>query len=367
MDDKHDPSMQPFSGATFDDGVGLLSNSSQNRVRIATAVSPPAYYQGLHSRGNSSFDIGESPYDVTEPPTPQKERGGPSGPSSATSMLRKLTTKVNPMSRAHFRSTKRSQGRQYATLEEGDYDSPTVDLSSLEGMGWELTDMSGQGETNLQGQQTQYAPTKPTGGKPAFKDFVDKRRSVGEGMRDIGVQLRRDPTKLVRRSSAQRNGNSSGIDRTKTVREFGQNLAQEKNMIVEVEEPVDLSVLEGGQPDNRASQMFDNSQMTARNSMMAQETKSYFFPEDPDIPNWKPWSMSQAYILALIALALGLAGFQEYLYQRSQKEAKNGGGLLAFNQVAEISIWDFFAWKCECLDVAHARTHAQWEALLTRL
>lgn len=348
MGDKHIPSMRPLSGAAFDDDVGLLSNSTSPGMRLTTAVSPPSYYRGLHSRGNSSIDVGESPYDVIEPPTPQKGKGGSFGPSSASSMLRKLTTKVNPMSRSNFRTMKRSQGRQYETLEEGETDTPGVDLSSLEGMGWELTDMSGHDAANLQGQQTEYAPSRPTSGKPAFREFVDKRRSVGEGMRDIGVQLRRDPTKLIRRSSAQRNGNSSGIDRTKTVREFGQNLAQEKNMIVEVEEPVDLSVLEGGQPDNRVSQIFDNN-MSARNSVMPQETKSYFFPEDPDIPNWKPWSMSSAYILALTALALGLAGFQEYLCQRSMREAKKGGGILAFNEVSEISLWDFFAWKCGCL------------------
>lgn len=344
--------MRPLSAATFDDNVGLLSHNDSAGPRMTTAISPPSYYRGVHSRGNSSIDIGESPYDeIIEPSTPQKEHRGFSGPSSASSMLRKLTTKVNPMSRAHFRTMKRSQGRRYATLDEDndDVDTPVVDLSSLEGLGWELTDMSNQGgtDTNLQDQQTEYAPSKPQSGKPAFREFVDKRRSVGEGMRDIGVQLRRDPTKVLRRGTAQRNGSSSGIDRTKTVREFGQNLAQEKKMIVEVEEPVDLSVLEGGQPDNRASTFFDS--MTARNSVVAQETKSYFFPEDPDVPNWKPWSMSAGYILSLTALALGLAGFQEYLCQKSVQEARTGGGLLAFNNVSEISTWDFFAWKCESL------------------
>jgi hypothetical protein len=163
-------------------------------------------------------------------------------------------------------------------------------------------------------------------------------------MKDVGVQLRRDHTKLGRRPTDTGEGRSTGIDRTKTVRDFGQNLASEKNVIVEVEEAVDLSVLEGGQPDNRASHYFESTPL--RTSLTTpQETKSYFFPEDPDVPNWKPISMSRPYILALTALALGLAGFQEYLYQKSNTLKQQESGILAFNKVANISTWDFFAWK----------------------
>ncbi len=116
-------------------------------------------------------------------------------------------------------------------------------------------------------------------------------------------------------------------------------------MIVEVEEVVDLSTFEGGQLDNRRSQTFET--MSMRQTVMPQETKSYFFPEDPDIPNWKPWSMRSWYILALMALALGLAGFQEFLCQRSFTKAREKSGILEFNAVADISTWDFFAWKCK--------------------
>jgi hypothetical protein len=135
------------------------------------------------------------------------------------------------------------------------------------------------------------------------------------------------------------------LDRAKTVRQFGQTLAQEKKMIVEIEEVVDLSSLEGGQPDNRGSRAFET--MSVRQSIMPQETKSYYFPEDPDIPNWKPFSMSSVYILLLMALAITLAGVQEYLCQKSIQRAKENSGLIAFNKVSEISTWDFFAWKCK--------------------
>ncbi|KIX03280.1 uncharacterized protein Z518_06832 [Rhinocladiella mackenziei CBS 650.93] len=335
---------RPLPNATIGDNVGLLNSNDPPGTTTTTTTSTmesSSYYRGRHSRGNS----GDDSYELMEPPTPTKARRLSSGPSSASSMFRRLTTKISGTSRSNFRSTKRSQGRQYATLDDNDANlAAPVDISSLEGMGWELTDMSSSDTARLQDEQTEYVRPHQGSGKPDFRSFVEKRRSVGEGMRDIGVQLRRDPTKVARRPSDEpRSAQSTGIDRTKTVREFGRSLAQEKNIIVEVEEAIDLSSLEGGQTDQRRTQTFES--MSMHQSMMPQETKSYYFPEDPDIPNWKPWSMSSVYILSLMALALGLAGFQEYLCQWSQKTVRQKSGILAFNQVADISLWDFFAWK----------------------
>ena len=341
-------------GAVVADNVGLLNGKDPPGMEM------PPYYRGRHSRGNSrderlrSIDETDTMqydgFEMVDPPTsPSKTRRLSSGsPSTASSMLRRLTTKISPMNRAHFHSTKGSQGQRYATLGDGGYtDSAVVDISSLEGLGWEMTDMSNPDTRHLHDDQTEYfSPAGGISGKPDFRSFVNKRHTLGEGMRDIGVQLRRDPTKLVRRSTGEPiNGQSSGVDRSRTVRELGQSLAQERNIIVEVEEAVDLSSLEGGQRGNRANQTFET--MPMRHSVMPQETKSYFFPEDPDIPNWRPLSMRSAYILSLMALALGLAGFQEFLCQRSLKLAKKNSGILEFNQVADISTWDFFAWKCQ--------------------
>ncbi|EXJ87948.1 hypothetical protein A1O1_04875 [Capronia coronata CBS 617.96] len=387
-DDRGYSVLRPLPSVAVGDKVGLLSSKDAPGTRItSTAIEPSSYYRGRHSRGNSrderlrSIDESDSMRDVAfemmEPSMPSKARRPSAGPSSsASSMLRRLTTKYAPLSRSNLRSTgKRSHGRHYATLGDGDVDqgavAAAVDISSLEGMGWELTDLSNPDADAdahpalLQDIGTAYVPPSQRRGgsnnksmdKPGFRSFVDKRRSVGEGMRDIGVQLRRDPTKVVRKHSsgagegAARNASTStGIDRSKTVRDFGQNLAQEKNMIVEVEEVVDLSSLDGGgrgQFDIRGSSQMTES-MSMRNSssvLLPQRTKSYFFPEDPDIPNWKPWSMKSVYILSLMVLAFALAGFQEYLCQRSLRSARRDSGLLAFNSVADISTWDFFAWK----------------------
>lgn len=347
----------------MEDEVRLLGGKApQVTERTATAMEPLSYHRGPPLAGSFRGDrlrsidetesMQETSYDLVEPPPPVKPRSLIPGPPSASSMLRRLTTKYAPISRPHFRSTKKTRGREYATLDDAETDQPTmVDLSTIAGLGWEMTDMSDPDAVDLKDNDTRYVPPTPSSRKPDFRSFVHKRHSVGEGMRDIGVQLRRDPTKVVRKpTSDAQNAESTGVqlDRAKTVRKFGQNLAQEKKTIVEIEEVVDLSSLEGGQPDNRASRSFED--MSTRYSVMPQETKSYYFPEDPDIPNWKPFSMSSIYILSLMGIAIVLAGIQEYLCQRSMKRAAANSGLLAFDSVNELSTPDFFAWKCEYID-----------------
>ncbi|OAP59425.1 hypothetical protein AYL99_06723 [Fonsecaea erecta] len=350
--EQDDLGSMPLSNSSILDHVELLRGKGSPGVSATVGGMQSGPYYRRHSRGHSgdeqlkSIDetqiVRDESYDMVEPVTPTKARRFSSGQSAATSMLRRLTTKINPMSRGTFRSTKRSQGREYATLDDGeDGAAATVDLSSLEGMGWELTDLSNSDTARLHDDDTGYVSVTPKGGKPDFRGFVQKRASVGDGMKKVGVQLRRDPSRIVRRGTSH--GDSSSIDRSKTVRDLGQDLAQKKNMIVEVEEIVDLSTLDGGHSENRQSRTFEA--MSMRQSVLPHETKSYFFPEDPDIPNWKPSSMRSWYIGSLIALALGLAGFQEYLCQRSFRSVREHSGILAFNAVAEISTWDFFAWK----------------------
>ncbi|KAJ9610848.1 hypothetical protein H2200_005625 [Cladophialophora chaetospira] len=352
--DEYHLGSRPLAGTAVPDNVELLDHKgSPGNLNDTSAMEPASHYR-RHSRGHSgderlrSIDENESmreeQFEMVEPPSPLKVRRPSIGQSAATSMLRRLTTKIKPMSRAAFKSTKRSRGQAYASLEDGDHGpGAAVDLSSLEGLGWELTDLSNPEGAPVEDSDTAYV-SPATSRKPDFRSFVDKRTSVGYGMKNIGVQLKRDPTRVVRRGTGDSRSAAGSVERSKTVKDFGQNLAQEKNMIVEVEELVDLSTFEGGgHLDNRSSQNFER--MSTRQSVMPQETKSYFFPEDPDIPNWKPWSMHSWYILALMAIALGLAGFQEFLCQKSFKKAQENSGILEFNAVAEISTWDFFAWK----------------------
>jgi len=128
--------------------------------------------------------------------------------------------------------------------------------------------------------------------------------------------------------------------RSKSIRQQGQDLANKTNTIVSVDQrtaTVDLSVLEGlGSPSESDSPNFGKK--TATNL-------SYFYPRDPEQPNWRPFSMRSAYITILAVVSLVLAGVQEYLCQKSGILEKKGSGLIPYNKVAEISMSQFFCWK----------------------
>jgi hypothetical protein len=125
-----------------------------------------------------------------------------------------------------------------------------------------------------------------------------------------------------------------------TVRQYGQKLADEKNMIVSVKESspaVDLSTLEGS---DRSSLVVANLNGTATS-----QESSFFYPADPEKPNWRPFPMRSPYLCMLIIISLCLAGVQEYLYQKSQQLKAKGEGLIRYDLVADIPLAEFFAWK----------------------
>ena len=361
------PPPQAESSAISDD-TALLGNRQRPGLTITVPEESRPRSRGPHSRNSSIAEdetisiehqrstAHDQAVQAYQPPSPA--RLVPAATSAVSSLLRRMTTLQSPMTGTKFRS-KRRQGGHYATLGEGtDGEYYPVDLSSLAGLGYELHDMSGPSQTSsnqrLEDEDTEY--TRPPSGpeKPDFQAFVNKKRSVGDGLKLIGATIKRNPTRVPVRGQSSRDVPVDAISRRKTVRDIGQNLAREKNQIVVVEQAVDLSSLEGNRSMTyRASQTFDNIRMD-RASTMPEETQSYFFPEDPDIPNWKPFSMKTWYIGLLMLLAFTLAGVQEVLFQRSahrEREGK-GGGLLSFNEVSKVSVGAFFAWKCE----AHLQT-----------
>ncbi|RMZ75138.1 hypothetical protein DV738_g5635, partial [Chaetothyriales sp. CBS 135597] len=254
----------------------------------------------------------------------------------------------SPITRTRFPSVRRQHGARYATLDDGaDGDHYTVDISTLAGLGYELHDMSAPSFASRSSQVLENEPTEYVGPqtevhKPSFQSFINKQRerSLGDGLNAVGVEIK--PTQ----GQSSRNVPEDEIRRSKTVRDIGRNLARETNQIIMVENAVDLSSLEGPRPLNpdRAGRSLTNRSLLDSGQP---ETQSYFFPDDPEVPNWKPFSLKTWYISVLMILAFALAGAQEALYQVSVRRHQDGGGggLLAFNSVSDVATGPFFAWK----------------------
>ncbi|KAI9791285.1 MAG: hypothetical protein M1816_004066 [Peltula sp. TS41687] len=125
-----------------------------------------------------------------------------------------------------------------------------------------------------------------------------------------------------------------GLSRGMTIRDVGRMEAKKRNQMVVINEAspaVDISSL--GSNDR------NDVPITKSNN------NSYYFPPDPEMPNWKPFSMRWPYITTLILLSLIMAGIQEYLNQESARRKHRGDGLLKFKKVKDLTTWQFFCWK----------------------
>lgn len=263
----------------------------------------------------------------------------PSPIARGPSMFRRFTTKLRTGGSTY--RARANQRKHYANVQEADSDNVSVDLSSLEGLGFELREVS---NTTRQRQVSTEEDTSYEGAIDVSSNSesrkLQKRRTIGDGL-VVGAQLKRDASLLGNISRANSQKPVDNVKRMHTVRQVAKDLAEDRGQII----AFDLSSFEGARLNHRQSTTFDGMGLTR--TATAQDTQSYYFPSDPDIPNWKPFSMRPPYILMLASIALGLAGFQEYLYQtsmRTQRETPQSG-LLAFNSVEDVSTWWFFVWK----------------------
>lgn len=294
---------------------------------------------------------------------PIPERRAPIS-SKSSSILRHISTRLRAGG-SQYR-TRPGQRRDYANIQEPDGDLAGVDLSSLAGLGIELRERpTSTNPARIESEDdTAYKGANSSSHAPSFNDF--RRRTLGSGM-VIGATLQHDFSKL---NASAEPGRSSSIEdklhRIKTVRKVGRNLAEERGQIVAYKEEMvhesgfdqkegaqetaeelnDLSLLEGSRIKHRQSTTFDQMNLNRASTTMP-DTHSYFFPTDPDIPDWKPIFMRPPFLIMLSLIAFGLAGLQEGLCQMSLHKGRQdpATALLAFNNVNEVSVFIFFVWK----------------------
>ncbi|KAF3002015.1 hypothetical protein E8E13_008412 [Curvularia kusanoi] len=120
-----------------------------------------------------------------------------------------------------------------------------------------------------------------------------------------------------------------------------QEVAEKTGDIVAVSDiPVDIS-------DSFGGGHFETQNMVAGSIPAAtnESQKSYYFPEDPDMPSWRPLTMGSPWLAMLSIIAIGLAGLQEFLCQLSLQRAREGRGLAQFDKADNLSLTEFFTWK----------------------
>ncbi|KAI9857387.1 MAG: hypothetical protein M1813_008290 [Trichoglossum hirsutum] len=135
-----------------------------------------------------------------------------------------------------------------------------------------------------------------------------------------------------------------GITRGKSIRDIAQREAKQRQQMVVVNEypGVDLGALGGG---GSAGFSANRREGNERGAVDGASKQSFYFPQDPEMPNWRPFSMRWPYISLLIFLASAIAGIQEFLFQLSDTRSKRGDGLLKFTSPKELNVWEYFCWK----------------------
>ena len=121
--------------------------------------------------------------------------------------------------------------------------------------------------------------------------------------------------------------------------QVGQEAADNSGQVIAVEETiVDLSNVEGVTLGPDRSQDID---LIAEDASAKQ---SFYFPPDPQMPDWRPLPMRPWYLILLICIAIAFVGVAEHLVQASGPQ-NTGQGLISFTTPNQINDGVWFVWK----------------------
>lgn len=166
--------------------------------------------------------------------------------------------------------------------------------------------------------------------KTSYND-VARAATTKRVKRGLTTNVRRGLTTNVRRGLTTKHKREASDSEA---RDMALEKAKETGGIIEViEYPVDYSQFEGAPGE------------ALQNVESKGETKSYYFPPDPDMPNWRPFSMKWPYLLILTLLAILFGVIQEWLCRLSIWRAQHDDGLIKFYKASDVSLPVYFAWK----------------------
>lgn len=314
--------------------------SSENRQNLRPDNSS---HHSVSSVGNADYSgAGYSPSDDEEDSSPlvhhrtpsttqQPNDVAPQGANSRSSTSQNERAKPKSLLQ-RLASVKRPKPDFKATI------NPRKDRYSV----LELDDVHGRPSEDMPAMDISFFEGFPSSFQPSDSLSQDKKRHtrIESDETDHAGPSDDPPTRF----SLEIDPSTNKKLRSATIRRQGKDLANKTNAIVSVDKrstAVDLSVLEGlGSPSTKT-----NEAPSLGKPPTALTDLSWFYPDDPVQPNWKPLPMRSFYIIMLAVVSLALAGVQEYLYQRSRQLEEKNSGLIPYNDVQDISVAEFFCWK----------------------
>ncbi|KAF2111726.1 hypothetical protein BDV96DRAFT_649703 [Lophiotrema nucula] len=329
---------RPSSVATPDSGPNSrrtsypspLTPAAEPAYRIPRAPAPPTFSE------DTSYNPSPDPFDhqPTSPPTLQQ--GGTKRLLSRLTSLRSARAKGGDYNKLEDEESRPGGGR---LREVEEVDEPVgYDLSGFDGMPMKKF------EPNKKSAAEANEVERNMNEAGYAAEYERLEAQLGSGMNafhEVPFAIKPQPETPTRGHSHKRG--LSNLEMTEVaVRETGLKETEKTGEMVAVADvPFDIS-------EGFGASDFDSRSMLTTNHNDDGAKTSYYFPEDPDMPSWRPFSMGWPWLSFLVVIALALAGLQEFLCQLSMKRAREdpeNGGLIKFKKPGELTITEYFTWK----------------------
>ncbi|KAF2743108.1 hypothetical protein M011DRAFT_461908 [Sporormia fimetaria CBS 119925] len=232
------------------------------------------------------------------------------------------------------RRSARSRGVNYNRLDDEESGMGRGRLKHVD----EMDEIIGYDLSGFDGTPLRGLGTGDAGSSQRERD-IDEAGFAAEYHR-LEAQLGAGMTSILEVPFTQREGTQS----QSCVPVAAQIRAEQTNTVVAVPEVV----MDNNEPSGLDLESLEGRGLTrGLDQIQPSSTKSYYFPPDPDMPAWRPFSMGAPWLSVLVSIALVLAGLQEFLCQLSLRRvnADPQGGLVKFKKPQELTVLEYFTWK----------------------
>lgn len=306
-----------------------LVPASDPSYRVPRAPAPPSFHD------DTSYD----------PAAGLKTQPDISSTLQSRSGTKRLLNRLTSLSRS-------TRGGNYSRLDDEESVSTQRKLRDMdeedEVIGYDLSGLDGLPMKRLEPQVRSLDATDANRREHDLNEashaaeFERLEAQLGAGMMSVLQKPFTHTPEPVQRSATRHGRQKLAEEAANSQAKDAQSEAEKTGGIVAV--PFDISESIAGSDFDRRTSLASSSIALAK----GETETSYYFPDDPKMPSWRPFSMSWPWILGLVVLALFLAGVQEYLCQISMKKVKEDpreGGLAQFKEPGDLTVAMYFAWQ----------------------